>query len=121
MAARGTMQRTSGLFNPALKRCLTGTRGLSVVVRVVQVFAWGKIIVTAEVIGAEWFRDFVFFAEPFAEIDQFAPFRTEWTILGFEPFALFFAGWAADRALHSFNLWIAREMQIYLSADFKQG
>lgn len=100
---------------------LTGTGGLLVVFRVVQVFAWGKIIVTAEVIGAEWFRDFVFFAEPFAEIDQFAPFRTEWTILGFEPFALFFAGWAADRALHSFNLWIAREMQIYLSADFKQG
>jgi hypothetical protein len=114
------MRSPSGLFNPALKHGLTGTGDLSVVFRVVQVFAWGKIIVTVEVIGAEWFRNFIFFTEPFAEIDEFAAFRTEWAVFGFEPFALFFAGWAADRALHNSNLWIARKMQIYLSAHFKQ-
>ena len=64
-------------------------------------FAGRKFFVFAEVAGAERFRDFVFFPQPFAEVNEFAATRAEGPIGTGEPIAFLFAGGTFDLANRS--------------------
>jgi hypothetical protein len=66
--------------------------------RAVEVFAGRKLFVPVEVIGAERFGDFVFFAEPLPQVHQFAAMGAKWTVGTGKPLALFLASRASDFA-----------------------
>jgi small subunit ribosomal protein S20 len=69
--------------------------------RAVEVFAGRKLFVPVEVIGAERFGDFVFFAEPFTEVHEFAAMRAERTVGTGKPVAFLFTRRTFDLANRS--------------------
>ena len=80
-----------------------------------EVFAGRKVLVFAEVVWFEGLGDFILFAEPFAEIDEFATFGTERPVLILKPGAGLLAGRATDyqvRIHNSLQLFTSRREKI---------
>lgn len=72
---------------------MAGAATGSVFFRPVEVIASGKVCVFLQMFGTQGFRNRVFAAEPFAEVNQLAAVRTKRRMLAVQPVPSLFARW----------------------------
>ena len=83
-------------FSFRSKALFTRFARASIVLRAVEISAWRKILVAAEMLRPKRLRNLVFFSKPLAQIHQLAAFRAKGPIFGFKPCAPLLACRTAD-------------------------